>query len=345
MPYCHNPPSPSCGICKRAAEDPVFARAIAHIPPPKWQQREALGERRHITQKKCGGCSKAPREEAHLVINQGAGGLGDSLLGLLAVGGAARQGRKIAYAVNALTIPFVGMFDGGYDKLLFHDWDDQNGIKDVPPDGHQGDLQLNHGYNRECSARCEEPRWARYCRNAGNVEPVLPRLRDPAMLLDLGKDYKGYVVLSPFSAHPGREYPLQSWLTLERRLVEEGFNIAVLGVDQDRICKFKSERIISADAEKVGSIIYSASCTISNDSGLAHLSGIMGKPTLVLTGQVTGPSIYGAYPKMRYLSGHLDCGGCWWQPPFDNGRCGNNCAALWSISPEEIVNMVKEMSR
>lgn len=285
----------------------------------------------------CIGCPDQWPES--LVCNMGAGGLGDALLGSCAVNGLRKlhPNRPIVYKAREQTLPFLRLFDLGV-TLANHDWDNQ---QDRPPgDPNVRDMQMNAGNGAENQFRGKFYRLERFCRNLGGVTPERPVLRDRDSLTAAGADFTGAVILSPFSLWAGREWPVENWLGVERLLMTAGKRVVVMDDRSDRPARFKSEKIIGASAERVAGIMLNAACVVSNDSGLAHLSALLGVRTIVLCGQVTGPSIYGFYGRnVSYLDGHLACRGCWWQPPY-NGSCEPKCPNLLTIMPAEVLRAV-----
>lgn len=284
-----------------------------------------------------------------VTVNQGAGGLGDALLGSCAIVGLAKlhANRPVVYKTHQSTHQFLRLFDLGPNVALgVHDWD--NGNERPKGDPHPGDMQMNTGYAYELQTRGRFSRLMRNCRNIGGVIPELPTMKDRAAIAAHGADFAGAVVLAPFSTWRTREYPLQHWLTLERLLREHGYRVVVLDAPNpnfpDRHKPLKSEIVYNQPADRVAGILLSSAMLIGNDSGLAHLAGIMGVPTLVLCGQVTGPDVYGFYgPHVHYLDGHLDCKGCWWQSPFSKA-CEPTCPDLASITPAEILSEVQRIA-
>lgn len=275
-----------------------------------------------------------------LQVNHGAGGLGDALLGLCALGGlkAKQPEMEITYRVHPAAIPFVSLFAGGYDALLHHVHDNN---KDAAP---SPDMQMNLGYNHELRTRAKETRIQRYCRNLGGVTPRLPALRHRERLLAAGRDYAGAVVLAPFSTWSNREWRIESWLTLEAMLIAAGYPVVVLDKQDARFpnrhAAMRSEVVLDAPAHRVAGIVLNAAITVGNDSGIAHLAGIMGRPAVVVCGQTVGDRIFNCYPQVTCLQGRLDCDGCWWQEPFVGTRCDASCASMQSVLPSDVLRAV-----
>ncbi len=290
----------------------------------------------------CVGCPDGP--PVPLVVNQGAGGIGDSLMGACAIKGLSNlhDNRPIIYKISRRSKPFVRLFDLGNVQIGTQDFD---GNKEVPTNPNPGDLQMNTGYGDELQSKGRHTRLERNCRNIGVVTPALPKLHSREALKSMGNDFLGAIAISPFSTATGREYPVRAWITVERLLREVGYRVVILDAPNKnfpgRHTRLKSEAVIGAPAPRVAGILLSSAMLVGNDSGLSHLGGIMGVPTLVLCGQVTGPEIYGFYGQnMHYLDGHLDCKGCWWQPPF-NESCKPMCFNVATITPEEVVEAVQ----
>ncbi len=286
-----------------------------------------------------------------LWVNQGAGGLGDALLGLCAIKGLKKRwpDRTVIYRVNELRIPFVAMFDGGYDGLADHDWDQT--WNDQPPKGDPRDLQINAGYTREIQEAAEVTRLQRYCRNVGGVLPELPTLRDPQALADAGNEFAGYVVLCPFTDLRSRDWPQYYWLALEEMLYKAGIKTIIVGalrkIKPQRVDQFRSAMALNSEEkpippETIAGILYNAAAVVSPDSGLAHLAGLLGKRTIVVCGWSVGERIYSFYPSATSLQGGLPCSGCWTcaSKGWDKERCEVVCDNLSTVLPQQVFDEI-----
>jgi hypothetical protein len=276
------------------------------------------------------------------VINQGASGLGDALSGLCSVNGYCLEnpGREIVYKVAPAAIPFAGLFDVPV-MLAAHDADEGKGDRTGYPVTTPGEVQLNPGYDEECQSRGVRTRWRRNLDNLGVKAAVRPGLRDESGLRRLGADYAGAVLLAPFSMHRERDWPLTHWRTLARLLRAHGYRAVILDSDHRRHQAIAGEKLINRPAAEVAGAVLAAGRLIGNDSGLVHLGAMLGVRTLALCGQTGGQHIYGFYgDHVTVASGHLDCGGCWWQPPFDRSTCAPTCPNLASITPQEVLAWV-----
>jgi hypothetical protein len=287
-----------------------------------------------------------------VVVNQGAGGIGDALQGLW-VSKAVRQaepGREVTYRLGPRAFDFVRLFDG-YDHIGTHERDEAGHLRLGGPA-----RQLNEGYILEEQHRLgAEPRIDRYCRNAGVPGPVRPLLRDPERVRQLGQRFAGCVVLAPISAGPDREYSLPGWRAVGRLLHEAGYRTVVTHRDAaeydqkgaDRLRGFASEMLLDRPADEVAGLILNAACFIGGDSGLAHLAGTLGTPGVVLCGPTRGTTVFSHYPSLTFLEGVLGCTGCNWQPKagWAERACKPACPNLQSIDPARVVAAVKGVTR
>lgn len=238
----------------------------------------------------CKGCEDK-QEPERITVNNGAGGIGDGILGLRAVVGLKQQHPevKIVYKVGERAIPFVMLFQGP-DVLVPYD-DDDMGRRELEND----DRQLNRGYLVGGS----ESRLSRYCHNIGVKQPGPLVLSDRAGVLEAGKEYRDYVVLSTFSMGRNREYP--HVVALEKKLLEAGHRVLVLNHESERLAEFSGLTVATADAKKLAGILLNAACVIGVDSGMAHLAGALGVPTLVLCRVTRGDVIFDAYPSCQVI--------------------------------------------
>ncbi|WP_020471405.1 glycosyltransferase [Zavarzinella formosa] len=261
-------------------------------------------------------------------IEQGGGGIGDALLGLIAVARlkADQPTAAVFYHVSSLAKPFVALFEG-YDGIGVH-------LRNHTEEPVLGRRQINLGYAAETRTRLAVPRWERYAKNIGATGTFIPALREPERVRKLGRDLAGAVLMSPFSTDKSREWSLQHWLTLEGLLRDAGIRTAIVHSDVQGTERFRySEKLVAQPAERLAGAMLNSACVIGADSGMAHLGGILGVPTVVLGGSTSVERIFGRYPRVTCLQGKLSCSGCHGQEPFDE-RCKNSCANIQSVTPE-----------
>lgn len=134
-----------------------------------------------------------------------------------------------------------------------------------------------------------------------------PRVRQIARLVDRslqsavgnGRDY---IVVAPFARSANRTWPVENFIALAKRIVQErDFAIVVLGSDAERdqaarLCQSFSERdcvnMAGAPLDSVPNIVAGASLFIGNDTGTTHLAALLNVPTLCLYGGVSDPRVW-----------------------------------------------------
>lgn len=269
-----------------------------------------------------------------LVLNMGAGGLGDACLGLTAAAGLKAQlpEKTIVYRCGRDPMNFIQHFEG-YDQLTQHDHEYSLGSRKTT------DLQVNTGYRMEISGKDTRSRINRYCANIGADTWVLPKLRTKDMA-SYGREYSGFIGLSPFAAHLEREVPLNAWLALERVLLARGHKVVIVDRHIGRCNVFQSPKATELPADKVIGVLLNLRCMVGNDSGLQHLAGLLGVRSIVLCGQTRGDRIFNAYPTATWMHGEWGCEGCYWSGKW-NSSCRPRCPSLSSILPERIAEEIE----
>ncbi|MGB0681061.1 MAG: glycosyltransferase family 9 protein [Magnetovibrionaceae bacterium] len=137
-----------------------------------------------------------------------------------------------------------------------------------------------------------------------------------------------YVVLNPGSNEHGRRWPLASYVATGRRLIEHGFRVAVIGIDEEWTDEpgFRDfaahdqviDLIGQTSLDQVLDLMKQAALVISNDSGPAHLSIALGVPTVVIVGGGHFGSFFpypdGVAPKTaRFVYQEMECYHCFWR--------------------------------
>lgn len=160
------------------------------------------------------------------------------------------------------------------------------------------------------------------------------------------------IVIAPYSNSSIRDWPAAHFTTLIGLLLD-GWNdpdglIRVTGTAGQRlrtnaiVRPYPSGRVQNdcGRLEWVDLVqeLRNAVCVIGNNSGIAHLAGSFGVPTVCIFG--------GSHQRREWrplgfqvtvLSREIGCSPC----HLDHGaRCPNGLACLWDISPEEVAHAV-----
>ena len=84
-----------------------------------------------------------------------------------------------------------------------------------------------------------------------------------------------------------------------------------------------------------------AACVIGNDSGMAHLAGLLGVPTVSIHAHLT-PRFLFAQTSITSVVPKTNCAFCRWQPERGyNTACDAACSALATVGPEEVLPAVE----
>ncbi len=308
---------------RRHEKDPAPAPPPAKPTEPRPAKSGRKSKTKHLPE---------PAPDGAIVVEHGAGGIGDGLLGLVAVARLKydHPDTHVRYQCGSSALPFVRLFVG-YDSLTHN----TRSHSDEPV---AGTRSMNVGYKRE-HANAPVTRWERYARNIGAAGTVIPELRDREAVRAAGAKWAGRVILCPYSTDRTREWSVHHWQTLEGMLKRAGYRPLV--VHNRSNTRLKSEALAGGSAEVIAGAMLGAVCVIGSDSGLAHLAGILGVPTVVLGGSTTVSRIFGVYPRARRIQGGLSCSGCGGSGM--DMRCNSSCANLQSIGPERVMAEVDQV--
>ena len=217
------------------------------------------------------------------------GSIGDAILGLTAAEGLRRQfsNREVVYAIKVPMLEWVKLF-GGYDHVT---------VELVP------DLLT---YCPVMSGEAElatRPRWEIYAIVCGTTA-ALPEVRPlPPEAMEWGQRFSGSVALAPWSNHDERTWPLDHWRALERLLIAENFSTIVVDGDENRatLAGFRGEVVAGQVPSRVASLFLHSALVIGNDSGPAHVAGMLGCDTIAMCWTRNGQHIYGFYPRVQVV--------------------------------------------
>ncbi|WP_448587933.1 glycosyltransferase family 9 protein [Thermocrinis sp.] len=152
---------------------------------------------------------------------------------------------------------------------------------------------------------------------------------------------ENYVVFSPFSNFPLKEWHVDGWVELSSLLREK---VVVIGTkrDEDRAKVFK-EGVINlvgkTDLRELMAVISKAKLVISCDSSPVHIANALGVPALTIY-TATSPA-YGFYPlKGSYLIPNVECSPC--SPNPKKCKTGTY-ECLSSVSVEKAIFLCQDL--
>lgn len=250
-------------------------------------------------------------------------GIGDTFLSLCATYGLKLKYPNEKIIFSTKNAGWASIFPAAYD-VLTHEWDDTPTDKTFSPyDSYR--LELWQG---------KKTRPELYSQFCDNVELTIP----PHKELD-NTQFNDHVVLVPFTDCTNRNWLIQNWTVLEQLLITKGYNVVIMSKFEDGLEKFISQRVIQIPPFDAASIIKTAKCVISADTGIMHLAGLLGAPGIVLTAGITGDRVFSLYPTVRHVNGGLPCNNCRWVGTIST-LCTQICASLQLIHPQTIADMV-----
>lgn len=236
----------------------------------------------------CTGCldRDPPLPRAHplaLQVRCKSTGIGDNLLALTTAAGLQRDyGLPVAFCCNPR--------ESAWAKL-FWPW---VVTSPLPLPGVADDEDQKAAFDAKRTSR-----W-RFWADAAGVQPVLPEpMPLPRAATEWAIRHTHRLVLSPFSAWESRCWPLWHWLELERICYANGIATVVLDDRPERTAAFRGERLIGESPARVAAVIAGAICFVGNDSGMAHVAGMLGAPSLGIVHPVSDRGILDLYPTVK----------------------------------------------
>ena len=129
-----------------------------------------------------------------------------------------------------------------------------------------------------------------------------------------------FAVMAPRSAYgPAREWPLERFAALARRLTARGIAVIVCGTAAERescrrVAEHSGAGVVSAagetDLPTLAALVRRAALAVCNDSGLAHLSGAVGTATVTLYGSTSSAWTAALGPEVRVIQHPPVCSPC-----------------------------------
>lgn len=154
------------------------------------------------------------------------------------------------------------------------------------------------------------------------------------------------VALAPGAVGPGKRWPIEYYAELARQLAQDGSMLWVLGGPHE---KALAEEIIRHAGERVRDLtgpdlrnailaLRAADLTVSNDSGLMHVSAAIGTPTIGIFGP-TDPRLWGPLNPLATAvepAGGAPCPAC------GKSDCGNvRHRSTSNIPPSRVIEIAR----
>ena len=195
--------------------------------------------------------------------------------------------------------------------------------------------------------RAREPRIDFRARWYGVTEIRRPAVHLDAAAVEWAKTLRvpgrKLVLFAPHSKQVEREWPAGHWIALGEMLGAQGVQVLMdLGRADAGLEEGPWRTFVGQAIPRLAALIGEADLTVAIDSGPAHVSGTMDRPTLLLL----GPLLENSYEHMgsvQTIRSGRGCGGCNLQAPNYVRRCHGGCRAMYDLWPAVVAARVARM--
>jgi len=180
------------------------------------------------------------------------------------------------------------------------------------------------------------------------VPSTVGRAAAAALLDRVAPGVSRIAVMAPRSAYgPAREWPAERFAALARLLAARGTAVIFCGTAAERAtCEEVAARAGAGavslagetDLPTLAALVQRAALAVCNDSGLAHLAGAVGTPTITLYGSTSSAWTGALGPQVRIVQHPPVCSPCFRR----TCRIGYRC--LTSISVDEVDGACREVA-
>jgi hypothetical protein len=263
-------------------------------PPPVYSNRDAYLSALAAVPSEPGAdpAAQAVAGELVLQVQSRSAGFGDHLLGLAIAEGLRRQRPecRVVYVCGKHAHPWLSLF-----------WGDLEEAKGPGPV-----YFLNHDTDWQHFTQLGLSRWEYWERQHSVTACIPPAKALSSEAQEWAIPYSGAVLLFPRAQFSERTWPIDGWLQLERELLALGFRVLVLNGKDDGSCDgFSSPKLIGEIPERVAALMRNALVVVANDSGPAHLAGMLGVPGVAICSPKSDVNIVGLYPTVTQIGGKL----------------------------------------
>jgi heptosyltransferase-2 len=158
---------------------------------------------------------------------------------------------------------------------------------------------------------------------------------------------RSFVVMAPRSAYgPAREWPRDRFALLAREMVDRGHAVIISGTGGERetcdaVAQEAGPGVVSlagqTDLPTLTALVADAALAVCNDSGLAHLAGAVGTPTVTLYGSTSSSWTAALGPRVRIVQHPPVCSPCF------RRTCKIGYVCLTALSVAEVGETAREV--
>jgi heptosyltransferase-2 len=161
--------------------------------------------------------------------------------------------------------------------------------------------------------------------------------------------HRPLIALAPGAAHATKRWPFPHWRTLFHRVVQQGFDVAIVGGSDDASLGASLVNGARAHArnaagrfglQSTGALLQRATVLVSGDTGVMHMATAVGTPVVALFGPTVRP--FGFFPytsRARVIELGLPCRPCSSKGgprcPLGHHRC------MLDITPDQVYETLR----
>jgi len=190
-----------------------------------------------------------------------------------------------------------------------------------------------------------------------DLTPVRPVVRLPADAYDWAEaewlasttdGRPGRVAILPDVAWPVRQWPMAYFIDLAEIMEQRGNSVILIGGNKKSISRHDRRWYAGYDLVRTAAMLSLADLVIANDSGPAHLGGIVGTQTVSVCGPTKGHVVFAHDKNIHPISVSSDvlaCVGCHFSEDkgYRQACRSGGCRALFLHPPENVVNEIERL--
>lgn len=161
----------------------------------------------------------------------------------------------------------------------------------------------------------------------------------------VNKEKRKVVGIAPYASSEQRTWPDENWVRLVLLLVDMGYMPIMIGGpgEGERSKFYPCMRYWGMGAQRTAALLKLCDLVIGNDSGMAHVAGMLNVPTLALGAVTDIPRIFGWYDSVTPVTAKADCAMCYWRRERGfRQECNYRCRLIAMIEPKEIATLVRQ---
>ena len=132
--------------------------------------------------------------------------------------------------------------------------------------------------------------------SAANSDVVKPVVIDA--IANLEKE--DYIIVSPYASKASRTYPINKMSYVTKLLYDKGYKVKILVGPNKAGGIFWGEKLRLTDPIEIASVIKKSKILVGNESGMAHVAGVVGTKALVISSWLD-KNVVGTYTDSEFI--------------------------------------------